>query len=72
LGKRAKKSEMVACRKKEIKRFVFSTLCLPCLPQALNLTWCRAGRQSALLLSGFGKGWQFVIFLVLTAEEVNI
>jgi class 3 adenylate cyclase len=48
VGKKGKKSEMVACRKKEIKRFVFSTLCLPCLPQALNLiprfAGYRAGR----------------------------
>jgi len=59
-------------RKKKRKRVIFFGLCLPPLPIEGPEPNLKQGRQSVLLLSEFGKGWQFVIFLVLTAEEVNI
>jgi hypothetical protein len=67
-----RRADRAVRRKKKTKQFKFFTLHLSCLSKAPNLTWNRAGRQSVLLLSEFGKGWQFVIFLVLTAGEVNI
>jgi hypothetical protein len=61
-----------ACTQEKEKKASYILWALPALPVEGPEPNLEQGRQSALLLSEFGKGWQFVIFLVLTAGEVNI